>query len=108
MVGVALDNIDLINRVYQDPGAYVWPSDENVVFWGGQRTGSVGISRGKNFGDVVKVVYNADAETVQFFLNDVTHSNVLLLTPRPFENKNRLRFVVMLYSNDQGYNSTLI
>lgn len=106
IVGVGLENADLITKTWQDPGVYIWPSDEKTVLWAGQRIGNVGISKIKNTGDIVKVVYNADSETIQFFLNENPSSNEMPLSPRPFPYKNRLRFVVML--SVQGDTATLL
>ena len=50
-------------------------------------------------GDLAMVVYNANDETVQFYLNGSPNSKPFKILPTPYPYKQNLRFVVMMKTN---------
>ena len=48
-------------------------------------------------GDLAMVVYNANDETVQFYLNGIPNSIPFKILPTPYPYKQKLRFVVMMF-----------
>ena len=95
MLGIAVDGIN--RAVYTDPKGFLLSLLDGYRYGGAGELTYPGILSGASPGDIIRLVYDADANTLTFYRNGNQYSNAIPLTSNAINEKSKLRFYVMLY-----------